>query len=731
MTIGRNLPGATTAQRSIFRRDVEGLRAVAIILVVFYHVHLRFFSGGYVGVDVFFVISGFLITGQLARELETHGRISLLGFYARRARRILPAATLVLIVTAVASARVLAPLAARRALHDVTAAVFFGVNFRLASEGANYFDNDLPPSPVQHFWSLSVEEQFYIAWPLLLILSSLVWLKAGTSRRRRSQREILQSADGSGPAPSPFFPTIVAVLGAVAVASFLASVHQTPSSPSWAYYSIVTRAWELAVGALAALALPLAARLDRRLAALITWTGLAAIVLATVTFNARTVYPGSDALLPVAGAAAIVLGGSTATRRWGAEALLGTAPFQRVGSWSYSWYLWHWPALILAPAMIGHALSVNQALLVALVSLGIAILSFVLVERPIRRMQFVVRRPALGLGGGVVLLACSLTAVVASASSIPALVATGAVAVARPALPPSGQLTAAKLAADLVSGVKTTKVPSNVTPTVATAAKAVPLIVSNGCHLQHAGTKSKPCIYGDTTSTTSVVLFGDSHAAAWFPALEIVSKQQHWRLVDISKAGCPPVEVGILYTGTTLYKQCAAWRANAMAQISALHPLLVIADWARYNELPEALPLAGVPTGYGSAWLNGVAAIFNFLHRAAQHTIFMSDTPTLTQLAPDCVSAHLSDVAACTTATTAATRFPTVKRQELALAQRTHINAIDPESWFCTPTRCPVIVGNIFLYRDNAHMTPAWSDFIEPVFAAAILPMVKAAKPAG
>ena len=283
-----------------FRRDVEGLRAVAILLVVLYHAHVGI-SGGYVGVDVFFVISGFLITGQLVRELRTHGQVSFLGFYARRARRILPAATLTTMVTVLVSAVVLDPLTARRVLGDGLAAVFFGANYHFAAQGADYFNAGMSPSPMQHYWSLSVEEQFYIVWPLLLVLSSLVWVRARRARALAPRR--------------PQLRVVIAVLGALALVSLLASILQTPQTPSWAYYSITTRAWELATGALIALALPFTERLDRRVAVVLTWAGLAAIVLASTSFTDRTPYPSDAALLPVLGAAAIIAG--EARRRTG------------------------------------------------------------------------------------------------------------------------------------------------------------------------------------------------------------------------------------------------------------------------------------------------------------------------------------------------------------------------------------------------------------------------------
>jgi peptidoglycan/LPS O-acetylase OafA/YrhL len=477
------------------------------------------------------------------------------------------------------------------------------------------------------------------------------------------------------------------------------------------------------VGALVALALPLTKRLDSRLAIPLTWAGLACIGLAATSFSDATAYPGHAALLPVLGAAAVIAGGTAASSRWGAEALLGTPPFQRVGAWSYSWYLWHWPALILAAALLGHALSELQALAVALLSLVIAVMSFVLVERPIRRIQVVVRRPALGLACAGALAACAI-GVVAVSNSLAGLAVPKAAAARVLTTAARQQLTSAQLRSELIAGTKTRGVPSNLQPPLTTATKALPVIVVNGCHLQHPGVSSKPCIYGDTTSATSVVLFGDSHAAAWFPALNLISKQQHWRLVDLTKAGCPPAEVNIDFAGS-IYTNCTAWRRNAQAQIAALHPLLVILAWARYIEEPEARPLSGVPTGYGSTWQNGLAAIFSFLHRNASHVLFISDGPTLGQWAPDCVSGHLSNVRPCMSRLSVAVRLPRIKAQELALAHREQITTLDPTPWFCTPTACPVIVGNILLYRDNAHMTPPWSRFIAPVFASSLLAAMK------
>ena len=691
--------GGSGGEHQRFRADVEGLRAVAIVLVVLYHVHAGLAPGGYVGVDVFFVISGFLITGQLVRELRTDGRISFLAFYARRARRILPAAMLTVIVTAVASALLLNPLAAKRALHDLPSAIYFGANVHLAAQGADYFSVGLSPSPIQHFWSLAVEEQFYIVWPLLLVVSSLVWLRVPCrSRRKRVQR--------------PVIGAVTVVLAILAAISLMASIRQTATSPSWAYFSIVTRAWELAVGAVVALALPLLARIDRRLAIPLSWVGLGCIGLAAALFSDTTSYPGDSALLPVLGTAAAICGGGVlASRRFGAEALLGRPPFQRIGAWSYSWYLWHWPALVLAAAALGHSLSELQALAVAVVSLVFAVMSFVLLERPIRRIQIVVRRPALGLGAGGVLAAIAIAIVVLCGSTVGPLVSKAAA--------PSRLTVAHKLAslrADLIAGARTIEVPSNLRPPLSAVVSALPRIVGDGCELGPGRDQIKPCTYGDRASHTTVVLFGDSHAGHWFDALNWISNRRHWRLVVMTKEGCTPAEV-ILRDGPN--SLCADWREKAKARIARLDPALVIVSWARWIE-PWANQKAGVLTGYGGPWQDGVAAIFQFLRRSAKQVIFISDTPYLPQSVPECVAGHLSDVRACTTKRSDSAVLPAIKAAELRIAKQEQINSIDPVSWFCTRRVCPVIVGNLLVYHDKSHMTTQWSRFIAPALDIAI-----------
>jgi peptidoglycan/LPS O-acetylase OafA/YrhL len=677
--------------------------------------------GGYVGVDVFFVISGFLITGQLARELRETGTISFRGFYARRARRILPAATLTTIVTVALSGLLMSPLPALRVLGDARAAAVFGANIHFAARDADYFSSDLPPSPLQHYWSLSVEEQFYLVWPLLLLASSLAWL--GVRRHKSAVGSPARGHDNRAASiPTRTRPRIVAVyliLATLAALSFVASVRQTAGSPTWAYYSIVTRAWELAAGALVALSLPVTQHLDKRLAAAFTWIGVTCIAIAALVFNSSTPYPGAAALLPVAGAAVIIAAGSGARHRWSAEAVLGTPPFQRVGAWSYSWYLWHWPVLVLAPLLFGHSLSRPEALTMAALSLVVAIISYICVERPIRRIQVIVRRPSLGLVGGAALIA-TLLAVVTLASPVFASLRYGPPAKA-PTLTGTNSM-AAELAADLREGVATRRVPANLEPSLMSASQDKSLIAQNGCLVPiGAAGSTSACVYGDVASRTSVVLFGDSHAAAWFPALNMISSQEHWRLVVLTKSGCPAAAVNLIRFGRP-YASCPVWRNDVEKVIAALHPALVVVAYSQY--MHGARPLAGVPTGYGSTWQNGTEATFSFLHRAAAQVLFITDVPMLPEPAPDCVSGHLADVRPCAVARTAAVRYPHITAEELALAARNGIHTLDVTPWFCTSRTCPVIVGNILLYRDAQHMVPEWSTFLAPLLARHLVPLV-------
>lgn len=356
-------PGTLAGDRK-YRPDVEGLRAVAVAAVVLFHAKLLGFAGGFVGVDVFYVISGFVITGVLLRKVERSGSVGFADFYARRARRILPAAGLVLIVTIWASYHWLGFIRGGEVADDARwCAIFFG-NFHFLAIGTNYFSSQLPPSPLQNYWSLAVEEQFYLIYPCLLALSLFVIPKVSVRHK------------------------VMIFTAAVITCSLAWSIYQTSVDPSGAYFSSLTRAWELALGGFVAAGTQYWLRMQGGVALTLTWFGIAGILVACTEFTGATAYPGWAAILPVVSAALIIAGGMSAGR-WGAEALLGTSVFRWIGKRSYSIYLWSWPILTIATQSTSKNLTLFQRLLAILASIVLAAITYALIENPIRHSKWV------------------------------------------------------------------------------------------------------------------------------------------------------------------------------------------------------------------------------------------------------------------------------------------------------------------------------------------------------
>ena len=317
-----------------FRPDVQGLRAVAVVLVVLFHANIPGLRGGYVGVDVFFVISGFVITGFLLRERARVGSTSLLHFYTRRIRRILPAASLVIIASVIAAYAFLGSVSGNQNAIDARWASVFLINVHFAATGTNYLASQAPPSVLQNYWSLAVEEQFYLLYPAIFLV--VVGISLRSSLRRR----------------------IGLVLGVAIVVSFVWSILQTSNNPTAAFFSPLPRVWELALGGLVAVSTVQLRRLPAAVASALSWLGLGAILLASVVFSAATPYPGWRVALPVCGAALVIAGG-TVNPTHGVERLLAQRPFQWIGLISFSLYLWHWPVLEIATQRRGVATPAN------------------------------------------------------------------------------------------------------------------------------------------------------------------------------------------------------------------------------------------------------------------------------------------------------------------------------------------------------------------------------------
>ncbi len=367
-----------------FRPDVQGMRAIAIFLALVYHAGVPGFSGGYVGIEVFFVISGFVITGLLLREREGTGRTSLRSFYGRRARRIIPAATLVIIVTVIVTYHSLGPLVGHETAVDGQWAALFLANVHFEAVHTNYLVAQAPPSPLLNYWSLGVEEQFYIVYPTLFLFIGW-WARKGSFRVR-----------------------LTVVLVAVIVASYAYSIVLTSVDAQSAYFSLLTRSWELALGGLIAVHGRHLQRIPQAWAAVASWVGLAVILVASVTLTGSSVYPGALVAIPTLGAGLVIAAGA-AQPTWGVERLLRRRSFQFLAAISFPLYLWHWPILEIAAQSRGvTSLPVWDNILLLLVAGVLATLTYYFFENPIRHSRFLGRRRWASLVMGLCLIAATL-----------------------------------------------------------------------------------------------------------------------------------------------------------------------------------------------------------------------------------------------------------------------------------------------------------------------------------
>ncbi len=660
-----------------FRPDVQGLRAVAVVLVVLYHATGSVFRGGYVGVDVFFVISGFVITGVLLRERASSGRTSILAFYGRRCRRIIPAATLVIIVTIAASYVFLGFLSGDRTAVDSRWAAAFLANFHFASQGTNYLASQQPPSPLQNYWSLSVEEQFYLVYPTLFLLVAAVRLRISLRTR------------------------LAVGLVLIIIGSFTWSVLQTTSNATAAYFSPWTRAWELALGALVAVGTTWLLRLPARAAAAMTWLGLGAILVAALAFDNRTAYPGSWVAVPVVGAALVIAGGVVAPAR-GAEVLLGTAPFGWLGKLSYSLYLWHWPILVVAAESQGRtSLPVPQSLGLVAVALVASAVTFRLVEDPIRHARFPTRFRwgSIALGAGLI----GLTLVVATAwlddEASPTVTASS-----RLGIVPG---TDAQVRDLVRASVQIQRLPSDLTPSLSTVSddRGWP---PGRCDPTLGQARVPACIFGDRHGSRTMVLYGDSHALMWFEALNEAAREAHWRLVILGKAYCMAnaYPSGSQAAGFP-FSVCAQWQHFALHRIKRLHPDLVVVTQEVQSGPGKAL--------YTTAqWQRALGATLARIAAPHRQLVVLGNMPRSDPDPPDCLAEHPADVQACSgPALSNLASYNQAERRAITAAGGRYID-VDP--WFCAQ-RCSAVIGRYQPYLNELHVTESYSLYLEQVLA--------------
>ena len=593
--------------------QIQGLRALAALLVTLFHA--KWISGGFIGVDIFYVISGFLITGLLIREFDRSKTINFKEFYARRFKRLLPTSFFVLAVTALAS-WILVPGTMRASLgRDIIAASLYVSNYLFAWWQADYQNLDATPSPVIHYWSLAVEEQFYLIWPLLILFMSSIALKLKNKKYL-------------------FYGVTL-----VTTTSFLFSIYQTETSPIWAFYSLPTRAWELGLGALLVL---IPSIKTKKYIGLI---GFILILVSAFIFNETTSFPGKNALLPVLGT--VLLIGSIHSWPPFLNDVANSRIFQWLGEISYPLYLWHWPLLVLPSTYFARPLNIYERIIAIFFTLLLADLTHRYIEEPYRHRKIeskTIYKRTITITAVSVLLGSLI--IFTSSDKIDVSGINGAVSLAQ--------------------------------------IKARPLVYDDGCHANYAQTKSGKCEYANTASSKTIVLYGDSHAAQWFPALVEIANRSGYKLISLTKSACPAVDTVRLDQGGFKMSRCREWRKNSIIRIQEVKPDVLIMSSFQYFAQPPQF------NDRSKWWNDGQRRLLTEVKNTSPHLIYITDTPHPIRDIPACLANY--SISKCNT---------TVRSENLSIPG---FKVIDPNSWLCSRS-CPAVKDGVVAYRDASHIS--------------------------
>jgi len=628
-----------------YRGDIEGLRAIAILLVVAAHAKVPWLTGGFVGVDVFFVLSGYLITGLLLREIGQSGNLRFANFYARRFRRLLPALLFMLIGTAIGAAIALPPAAqGDQAIAGATAAVWLS-NFHFAFAKIDYFSPGAASNLFLHTWSLGVEEQFYLVWPALMTCMLLAWRSKGGYTRR-----------------------LKIAMFAIVATSLACCLVLTDTSPQATFYLMPLRAWQFGVGALVWLYFGSATSDDtspsHRTAWIhrwLGWSGLGLIVGASLWFDTSEPYPGWRALLPTAGAAAVIFAGVRGAEGH-ASRLLSWHPLQLIGRVSYSWYLWHWPVLLLGGVLVSDTSAYRAAWVI--ISLLLAVASYRWVETPIRRQSRWTARPGITV----------LTAL--------------------------GMMVAANVMCILWLNATSAWKNSPAQRHYAMAHADVPIIYAMGCDDWYTSDRVHICTFGPGDAKHTAVLMGDSIGAQWFPAIAPMFHRPDWRLLVVTKSSCPMVDEPIFYERIGReYVECNTWRAHALQQIAALQPDVVFLGSVQTYAFTQA------------QWVDGTRRVLKAISPASGHVFLIRGTPELPFDGPGCLSRknwlpQLHVWSNACHAPASSHRDDLVDEWlKQASSSFDNVTSVDMSDAVCPNGECEAERDGMVVYRDAQHLT--------------------------
>jgi len=686
------------------RADIQGLRAVAVVAVIVNHV-IGWPSGGFAGVDVFFVISGFLITGLLLRDHEQHGRISLAAFYARRIRRIVPAALTVIVVTAAVGWFLFNRARSMSTIWDGVSSLLFVANWRYTALGTDYFHATDPASPLQHYWSLSVEEQFYLVWPWLVIIVLAVAVK------------LLRS-------PARARLALGVVMAAIVAASFVYAVQQTASSPAAAYFSTFSRAWELGAGALLAIAAPLLAKLPTGIRIVVGWLGLLALLWSFVQVTDSTPFPGPGAALAVGATMLIITGGIGGRQR--SLFVLDNPLSVYIGNLSYSLYLWHFPVLVFTLLLMPEQTPVVTAIIFGLTA-AISMIAFYLIEQPFHHSPLLRRSGSREksreawqawrdrFGAHAILATVALMVVGAG-------VGLGSFSVLRDHTPMAAPVAApvpaenpeVQLQADLAAALTATAWPDNLSPSIDDAMSQTSTNnPARRCFDIGDTPNVDDCTWGNRNAPQHMYLVGDSTAMAYAPAFKAMAEASgdQWQITTIGLYGCRFTDVLVQNDGDGVMDACPQRKQDVADRIRADAPqLIVMSNAFALGQSSSRQPLS---TGDLVASTLAEAAQYN----AAGRVVYLAPPPLGAPLG-QCYSRVSSPIDCAVNVDATWNDFEAAFE---AAAPATGDHAVSSLPFSCVDGQCPAFAGTLPTKYDQVHMTVQYSEHVAPAIRWAFI----------
>jgi peptidoglycan/LPS O-acetylase OafA/YrhL len=686
---------------SVVRRDIQALRALAVGSVAAYHAGLPVFNSGFVGVDIFFVISGYLIIGLLVREQQKNGRIDLLNFVGRRARRLIPASSLVLLTTILFIWLMLPGLAGQRALDDVRSAAFYFANIDFAITGMDYWATQTV-GPVVHFWSLGVEEQFYIFFPILLVLVFAV-----------VKRNLVT--------------TVTAVLLVVTAASFWLMIFYLDTGSLWAFYGPQSRAWEFAIGGIAATFGANRHFKQVKLRRILLWLGWTALLYSVVAIDPKADFPSPITTLPVLAVALVLwLGSASDSDDPILHKFYSFSFIQRLGDLSYSTYLWHWPVLyfgaryVQQPFQGPERLTAIWAVPLMLLSIGLAAATYKWIENPFRHAAFIKYSGLKSIFFGLTLsLAVAVIAALASTQ------------VMRQQAGDSGPEVVAAEIANVKNSPEVTKIIDELAPKYSTsddlAVSASQVIAaqddmtetySSGCHgngRKKQTTLPENCTFGPSDSKSSIFLFGNSHANMFFTPIRDAALAQGAKLTSRTFSACSISDVTTL-VGKSEYVACNSWRDLVMAEITSEIPQLVIISSSPNLILDPTTGTQATPERSNELYIAGLQRIVQQLTDLGIKVIMIRDTPRLRESPLDCLSKQLPP--SCKYSVTDSVYDPALSVS--AVDEIPRVLPVDLTLALCGTSRCESVRSGTIVWRDSHHITDTYAKLLTPLFAKLI-----------